>query len=85
VEFCEMVKRFLLYIIKGYQKTFSYDHGIAGRAFPNVRYCRFVPTCSEYGYEAIDKYGVIKGGFLTVRRILKCNPWSKARRYDPVP
>ncbi|HOV29949.1 MAG TPA: membrane protein insertion efficiency factor YidD [Candidatus Dojkabacteria bacterium] len=80
-----MIKRFLLCIIKGYQKTFSYDHGVAGIIFPNLRYCRFVPTCSEYGYEAIDKYGVIKGGFLAVRRVLRCNPWNKGDRYDPVP
>jgi uncharacterized protein len=39
--------------------------------------CRFVPTCSEYTYEAVEKYGVIKGMVLGVRRILKCHPWSK--------
>jgi uncharacterized protein len=39
--------------------------------------CRFVPTCSEYTYEAVKKYGVIKGLFLGLKRLLKCNPWGK--------
>lgn len=46
--------------------------------------CRYVPTCSQYGYEAISKYGFFKGGLLTAWRILRCNPWSLGG-YDPVP
>ena len=46
--------------------------------------CRFSPSCSKYGIEAITKYGVLKGSVLTVKRILKCNPWSKGG-YDPIP
>lgn len=80
-----MVKRFILFLIRLYQRIFSYDHGLIGKILPNVRYCRFLPTCSEYGYEAISRYGVIKGGFMTVKRILRCNPWNKSGRYDPVP
>ncbi len=45
--------------------------------------CRFVPTCSDYGYEAIAKYGIIKGGRLAVWRILRCNPFGRGG-YDPV-
>ncbi len=45
--------------------------------------CRFVPTCSEYGYEAIAKYGIIKGGRLAVWRVLRCNPFGRGG-YDPV-
>lgn len=45
--------------------------------------CRFVPTCSEYAYEAIEKYGVLKGGFLSVKRLIRCNPFSKGG-YDPL-
>jgi len=45
--------------------------------------CRFQPTCSEYAYEAIDRYGIIKGGRLAVWRILRCNPWGGSG-WDPV-
>ena len=46
--------------------------------------CRFVPTCSAYALEAIARYGASKGGFLSVKRILRCNPFFKGG-YDPVP
>ena len=46
--------------------------------------CRFQPSCSAYGIEAITRHGALKGGWLTVRRISKCNPWG-ASGYDPVP
>lgn len=46
--------------------------------------CRFTPTCSEYAYEAYEKYGFLKGTFLSVKRILKCHPFHKGG-YDPVP
>lgn len=46
--------------------------------------CRFVPTCSEYARQAIAKHGPLKGLFLAVRRILRCNPWGGSG-YDPVP
>ncbi|WP_369823985.1 membrane protein insertion efficiency factor YidD [Anaerovibrio sp. JC8] len=46
--------------------------------------CRFVPTCSEYAMIAIEKYGPVKGGYLAIRRILRCHPFHKGG-YDPVP
>jgi len=46
--------------------------------------CKFTPTCSSYAIEALEKYGFIKGTFLSIRRILRCNPFSKGG-YDPVP
>ena len=49
--------------------------------------CRFIPTCSAYALEAVEKYGALKGGLLAVRRILRCNPFhrQKSIEYDPVP
>jgi len=46
--------------------------------------CRYFPTCSHYGYQAIYKYGVIKGGWMAFTRLLRCNPWSEGG-FDPVP
>lgn len=46
--------------------------------------CIYVPTCSAYGYLAIEKHGFFKGGMLTAWRILRCNPWAQGG-YDPVP
>ena len=46
--------------------------------------CRYIPTCSNYGIEAVEKYGFFKGGWLTFKRILSCNPWGGSG-YDPVP
>ena len=47
--------------------------------------CRFSPTCSRYAYEAITKYGAMKGGWLAFKRLLRCNPFYKGDIYDPVP
>ena len=47
--------------------------------------CRFYPSCSHYGYQAIYKYGAIRGFFMTVWRVLRCNPFNQGDRYDPVP
>lgn len=46
--------------------------------------CRYTPTCSQYSIEAIKKYGPFKGGYLSIRRILRCNPWG-GHGHDPVP
>lgn len=46
--------------------------------------CRYTPTCSQYGLEAIKKYGPLKGGWLTLKRIARCNPWG-GHGHDPVP
>ena len=48
-------------------------------------YRRYIPTCSQYAIEAIEKYGAIKGGWLAFKRICRCNPFSKRGPYDPVP
>ena len=46
--------------------------------------CIYKPTCSHYAYQAVSKYGVVKGSWLAVRRILRCHPWGRGG-YDPVP
>lgn len=75
-------KRILLFFIKVYQKTLSFDHGTVRIFFPHG-YCKFHPTCSEYGYIAIGRYGIVRGGLMAAKRILKCNPFSKGG-IDPV-
>jgi uncharacterized protein len=69
------MRKIVLGIIRVYQKTLA-------RTLPPDT-CRFYPTCSHYGYEAIEKYGVIKGGGMAAWRIMRCNPWSKGG-FDPV-
>ena len=70
-----MFKRFCLAAIRGYQRYIS-------PLLPDV--CIYIPTCSQYAVEAIEKYGVVKGCWLGVRRILRCHPFH-AGGYDPVP
>jgi putative membrane protein insertion efficiency factor len=55
-----------------------------GSPRPAARRCRFEPTCSQYAYEAVDRYGVIRGGLLTCKRIARCHPRTPAGA-DPVP
>jgi len=68
------MKKILIWIIQLYQKI----------PFSSHNSCRFIPTCSNYAIEAIDRFGSIKGSYLTIRRILRCNPFGKSG-YDPVP
>ncbi len=78
------MQSFILFLIRLYQKT-SFFHTVLFRTlFLTDQACRFSPTCSNYMYEAVEKYGVIKGLYLGVRRILRCHPWNKGG-HDPVP
>jgi len=77
-----MIKRILLFFITVYQKTLSPDHGILSYRHPHG-YCRFRPTCSEYGKNAIEKHGVVRGVALGMWRVMRCNPWNKGG-WDPV-
>ena len=70
------MKRLFLLLIRFYQKAIS-PH------FPAC--CRFRPTCSAYAYEAIQKYGCLKGGRLALKRLLRCHPFYKGDTFDPVP
>jgi uncharacterized protein len=82
---CKIIKKVELLFIEGYQKVFSLDHGYLGKMYPNYRGCKFVPTCSEYGYGVVKKYGIFKGNILMIKRVFRCNPWAKPLQYDPIP
>ncbi len=69
-------------LIRLYQKTISPDHGILSWRYPYGA-CRFYPSCSEYSRQAFIKHGFFKGLYLTIKRILRCHPWSKGG-HDPV-
>ncbi len=69
------MKQVLLLLIKFYQKFIS-------PVKPHT--CRFYPTCSTYAYQAIEKYGVYRGGRLAIKRVLRCHPFNPGG-YDPVP
>lgn len=69
-------------ILKIYQKTFSFDHGILKFLYPHG-FCRFRPTCSEYAIQAVEKYGFLKGGAKAFWRVLRCNPFNQGG-FDPV-
>lgn len=71
-----MIRRFLIFLIKLYRKFIS---PLKGR--PS---CIYTPTCSLYAIQALEKYGIFKGSYLAIRRILRCHPFHKGG-YDPVP
>ena len=72
------MKRAILRMIRFYQTSVS-------PLFPPR--CRFIPTCSQYALEAVEKYGAVKGGWLAFKRLCKCHPFHKDKSYvyDPVP
>ena len=69
-------------IIKIYQKTLSFDHGFFKFLYP-YGYCRFSPSCSDYAIQAIEKYGIFKGGIKAFYRVVRCNPFNKGG-HDPL-
>ena len=69
------MKRILLALIRFYRRAISPMTPAS---------CKYIPTCSQYGLEAIERFGAFKGGLLTLWRVLRCNPWSRGG-YDPVP
>ncbi|MEI6124660.1 MAG: membrane protein insertion efficiency factor YidD [Bacteroidota bacterium] len=73
------MKKLLQYIFIGIIKVYQYT--LSPFLMPS---CRYTPSCSVYGIEAIKKHGPFKGGWFTVKRVLSCNPWGGSG-YDPVP
>ncbi len=71
------MKEIILKLIRFYQKYLSFDGGFFRFLFLTDKACRFRPSCSEYSYQAIEKYGIISGGWISLRRILRCNPWNE--------
>lgn len=69
------MKAFLVALLRAYQYAISPLLG---------RNCRFVPSCSEYAVEAVQKYGAVRGGWLGLKRVCRCHPWHPGG-YDPVP
>ena len=70
------MKRLMLAVIRFYQKRIS--PGLPPR-------CRYCPTCSQYALEAIERYGPWRGGWLALKRFLRCHPFSRRDYFDPVP
>lgn len=70
-----IMARILIFLLKAYQVLLSPFLG---------QQCRFYPTCSQYGLEAIHKHGAIVGSYYTIRRLLRCHPWH-AGGHDPIP
>ena len=71
------MKKIVILLIKLYKKILSPLISACGI------HCKFYPSCSEYTMQAVEKYGVLKGGFMGIKRILRCNPFSKGG-YDPL-
>lgn len=77
------MQKLFLKLIRLYQKIPFFNNPISRMFFMSEDVCRFTPKCSDYTYEAIEKYGAIKGSILGFKRIIKCHPWSKGGS-DPV-
>jgi putative membrane protein insertion efficiency factor len=70
-----LARQFVIALLRGYKYAIS-------PALPNA--CRYVPTCSEYAMEAVERFGVVYGSLLAAKRLLRCHPFMKGG-YDPVP
>ncbi|HUS52020.1 MAG TPA: membrane protein insertion efficiency factor YidD [Candidatus Bathyarchaeia archaeon] len=77
------MKSLVLRLIRAYQKSFLFRSNLLKFLFLSDSACRYRPTCSEYTYQAVSRYGIIRGSLKGLSRILRCHPWSKGGD-DPV-
>lgn len=70
------MKSWIIFAIRLYQKTLSPDHGIL-KVFHPFGFCPFQPSCSQYSIDALSKYGLFRGIYISARRIVRCHPWTK--------
>lgn len=77
------MKKIILNLIRFYQKHLNFNSQFMKNLFLTDRACRFTPTCSDYTHQAIKERGILKGSFLSLKRIARCHPWSQGG-WDPV-
>lgn len=77
------MKRIAIYLIRTYQKFPLLDNPISHALLGPPSVCRYSPSCSHYAIDAVEKYGIIKGGWLAIKRIARCNPYAKGG-FDPL-
>lgn len=77
------MRSLLLAVIRAYQHASVFHTAFFKMLFMTDTVCRFHPTCSDYTYQAIDKYGSIRGSIMGLKRIVRCHPWA-AGGFDPV-
>jgi len=78
-----LMQRIILYFIRFYQKTSFFHKEIFRTLFITDSVCRYQPTCSNYTYQAVEKYGSVKGLFLGLKRVIRCHPFSQGG-YEPL-
>ncbi|HUW21199.1 MAG TPA: membrane protein insertion efficiency factor YidD [Candidatus Bathyarchaeia archaeon] len=78
-----MIKSIVLRTIRLYQRSPFFHSRLFKIPFLTGDICRFQPSCSQYAYQAIEKYGILRGSLLTLGRIFRCHPWSKGGQ-DPI-